>query len=240
MSVVSTFWSNSWQEIACIFYFLYVSTQFLKAAPFFEYPPVCRSSPILYSGLIAVLFSHAFVSQTYVHILLEPLKCHKTNNWTTPRLHSAGLYHCSVNIDLDMLRLSDRPTLGEALSLCRSRTAEEWLAGEPEDSERKFPRGYFNNVYSCLRFLFPVLLGMLPARPFLLFLYHYCPLLSKKRHCLLWRQHPVCQQPPQTHLDMKWQTTSSSRLHFCIKAARQRWQISNSKLPFFPKMCFSI
>ncbi len=41
---------------------------------------------------------------------------------------------------------------------------------------------------------------MLPALPFLLFLHHYCPLLAKKRHCALWRQHPVCQQSPKNFL----------------------------------------
>lgn len=51
--------------------------------------------------------------------------------------------------------------------------------------ERKFPSGYFNSVYSCLRFLFPVVLSTLPVLPFLLFLQHYCPLLAKKRHCAL-------------------------------------------------------
>lgn len=56
------------------------------------------------------------------------------------------------------------------------------LQANLKTDKRKFSSGYFNSVYSCLDFLFPVVLNTLPVLPFLLFLKHYCPLPAKKGH----------------------------------------------------------
>lgn len=130
----------------------------------------------------------------------------QTISWT----HVSIMLVCiSVVLISTMIYSSYLSCLGEACSLCLSRTSEENL----KTVERKFPSGYFNNVYSCLRFLFPVLLSMLPALPFLLFLHHYCPLLAKKRHCALWSQHPVCQQLPKNLLTGVKHTSNWSGKH---------------------------
>lgn len=123
------------------------------------------------------------------------------NNCMDSCFHYADFYHCIVNISHDLFLLSRPHIFGRgSLSVsfkdsrgisCR-RTLRQWNGN--------FPSSYFNSVYSCSRFLFPVLLSTLPALPFLLFLHHYCPLLAKKRHCVLWRQHPVCQQSPKIFL----------------------------------------
>lgn len=67
---------------------------------------------------------------------------------------------------------------------------------------RKFSSGLFNCVYSCLGFLFPVVLSTLPASlPFLLFLRHHCPPSSQKETLSVWqRQHPVCHWSPKNFL----------------------------------------
>lgn len=126
----------------------------------------------------------------------------KVTRKTNTRTHVSNMLICiSGNISFDICSFYQISHLWEGLALCvfwgQQRSS---LQESLKTAQRKFPSGYFNSVYSCLRFLFPVLLSTLPALPFLLFLHHYCPLLAKKRHCALWRQHPVCQQAPKNFL----------------------------------------
>lgn len=109
-----------------------------------------------------------------------------------PNFHKAPMHKSAVSNSHTIFPLSGLSCLEESHSVsfkdnrgitCR-RTLRQWNGN--------FSSGYFNSVYSCLHFLFPVLLNTLPALPFLLFLHHYCPLFAKKRHWALGRQYPVC------------------------------------------------
>lgn len=178
-------------------------------------------------------------------LLLRPVKCHKTNSCMYPWIHVSLMLICiSVVLISTMIysfyqifhlweRLARRVLQGQQ---------RNYLQENLKTVERKFPSGYFNSVYSCLRFLFPVLLSMLPALPFLLFLHHYCPLLAKKETLSIVETtsslSAVTQEFPhrsETHLGTKWQTTDTSKFRFSIQEGCQTWQrryISKRKLPF--------
>lgn len=97
-----------------------------------------------------------------------------------PCLHCADLYQlCSVITNHDIFLLSDLH-LWERLTHCVFQGQQRnYLRDNLKSVERKFPSSYFNSVYSCFRFLFPVLLSMLPALPFLLFL----TIVPSSLHC---------------------------------------------------------